>query len=695
MDALSLTGERRGVFSILFLIRDKLNDNGTTDTSLENIYDVFLETANLLQVFNPTSEHPASALAIASYITQELLNYRRTDVLIELSEINQFFEYLSNYRLLTNQNFTALQTNTLQFKQNAVDTDLGSKITTIESQIQQLNVDLSRFAIAQTGENVVETEQSWSSYVASHVRDKLVDAIWQGGKNHQNYVSGTEWATTWMTPSHYIVHTNESSRVEGFRPDSKWTMATMADMQGRYVYKRKRIDPSVFNFPGISPVPSGDNKTIDLGLVMYSDLEFRGNDASILLGKAGTPYAATFKLKAVTDYFREGAASFGGEPTAVKHTNTLLTVDTSAANFSVPVFVNGVQLGGTQTVHRTSHATHLHQDQHVHITRKHRHNHTHIHAGDHITHYTAPSRTVKNVFQQHTIHHFEEVTQRLTKVYRTQITLPSIIQNDFTQIINKATWHEIRNKPDFDQLYTSFTYVTDSIAAATQDKIDDTQLQAQLQSYVTATALSSTLESYVTDTELNQALALQNLNDFYTKQETDILLGQRVGQTHFDSAIGSINASLGNKLDSSALNDHYTKAETYSQAEVNGIVGDKITLAGAQLLLNPYATTNALNAATQDVVRTDTELYLKADTLYSNSLKVKWRQFNVDQEVTLVKLSSFQDLLTRVTTLEQQIGTLFDQQAAADNARTTIESTQNSIWSFTQNALQRITTLEG
>ena len=84
-------------------------------------------------------------------------------------------------------------------------------------------------------------------------------------------------------------------------------------------------------------------------------------------------------------------------------------------------------------------------------------------------------------------------------------------------------------------------------------------------------------------------------------------------------------------------------------------------------------------------------MYLQAATLYSNALQVKWRQFSVDQSVILVKLCTFQALLARVETLETQVGTLFDQQAAAQSARTTIESTQNSIFSQLSHALQRLT----
>ena len=56
-------------------------------------------------------------------------------------------------------------------------------------------------------------------------------------------------------------------------------------------------------------------------------------------------------------------------------------------------------------------------------------------------------------------------------------------------------------------------------------------------------------------------------------------------------------------------------------------------------------------------------------------------------------MSTVRDLETRVAMLEQQVGTLFDQQAAADTAINTVESTQTSIWNFTQNALQRLTAI--
>ena len=63
---------------------------------------------------------------------------------------------------------------------------------------------------------------------------------------------------------------------------------------------------------------------------------------------------------------------------------------------------------------------------------------------------------------------------------------------------------------------------------------------------------------------------------------------------------------------------------------------------------------------------------------------------NNDQNVILVKLSTFQDLETRVSQLEQQVGTLFNQDAATDTAVTTAQAQIQIINNFAQNALQRL-----
>ena len=128
-DSLNISGERN-VFAtaIYLLLQTQSPTTGEWDTSLQNIYDIFLQQANLLQALDPDSAHPVSAFAVAAWVQNELLSYRRTDVLIELSEINNFFQYLSNYRTLVNQSFTAITTNSLQYQEGGAATDLETRI---------------------------------------------------------------------------------------------------------------------------------------------------------------------------------------------------------------------------------------------------------------------------------------------------------------------------------------------------------------------------------------------------------------------------------------------------------------------------------------------------------------------------------------------------------------------------------------
>ena len=110
--ALSLTGEREILATAIYIIKQTLVD-GTFETTLQNIYDIFLETANLLSTFDSTSPHPASATAIAAFLTSELVPYRRIDTPIQMSEVENLFSFLNNYRLLTNQTFSNLVCDTL------------------------------------------------------------------------------------------------------------------------------------------------------------------------------------------------------------------------------------------------------------------------------------------------------------------------------------------------------------------------------------------------------------------------------------------------------------------------------------------------------------------------------------------------------------------------------------------------------
>ena len=93
-EALSLTGERNIIATAIHLLRQNSNDNtGEFETVLQNIDDVFLQTKHLLQVFDISSSHPGSAASIAAYVINLLLEYRRTDVLIQMDEVSNLFTF--------------------------------------------------------------------------------------------------------------------------------------------------------------------------------------------------------------------------------------------------------------------------------------------------------------------------------------------------------------------------------------------------------------------------------------------------------------------------------------------------------------------------------------------------------------------------------------------------------------------------
>ena len=119
------------------------------------------------------------------------------------------------------------------------------------------------------------------------------------------------------------------------------------------------------------------------------------------------------------------------------------------------------------------------------------------------------------------------------------------------------------------------------------------------------------------------------------------------------------------------------------------MLGDRITLAGLTFTLQNYATTNSL----ANNVTTDSENYLKKVDLFSNSIRIGWKEGN-NQNVLVPNLATFQSLVARVEALELQVQTLQTQQNETDVARNIIETTQASIWNFTQNALTRILVLE-
>ena len=97
-DALSLTGEREVLATAIYLIKQTIDtDTGVFATTLRNIYTLFLQADDLLQEFEATSQSPASAAAIATYVANELQGYRLKNVDIPMDQVDNLFEHLQNY----------------------------------------------------------------------------------------------------------------------------------------------------------------------------------------------------------------------------------------------------------------------------------------------------------------------------------------------------------------------------------------------------------------------------------------------------------------------------------------------------------------------------------------------------------------------------------------------------------------------
>ena len=69
---------------------------------------------------------------------------------------------------------------------------------------------------------------------------------------------------------------------------------------------------------------------------------------------------------------------------------------------------------------------------------------------------------------------------------------------------------------------------------------------------------------------------------------------------------------------------------------------------------------------------------------------MKWRENNTDNEVVVVRLSVFQDLETRVTQLEQQIGTLFGTSGQNETDLTQVTAQISSMFAFVTNHASRL-----
>jgi hypothetical protein len=138
---------------------------------------------------------------------------------------------------------------------------------------------------------------------------------------------------------------------------------------------------------------------------------------------------------------------------------------------------------------------------------------------------------------------------------------------------------------------------------------------------------------------------------------------------------------------------HHHDDRYHTRLEVTNLVSDRITLHGITFTLGSYVTSEALATSLTNNVSTDTENYLKKVDLFTNSIRLGWKEGG-DQVVVVPNLATFQSLVARVEALELQVQTLQTQQSTSEVARNMLETTQDSIWAFTTNALTRILALE-
>ena len=170
--ALSLTGEREILATAIYIIKQTLVD-GVHETTLQNIYDIFLESSNLLSTAEgfATSPHPASASAIAAFLTSELVPYRRIDTPIQMSEVENLFSFLNNYRLLTNQTFSNLVCDTLNYHESGQATNLATRIQGLDSRLTLDETELHALAAGLAGSDIMSSESSLTDWVQTHARD--------------------------------------------------------------------------------------------------------------------------------------------------------------------------------------------------------------------------------------------------------------------------------------------------------------------------------------------------------------------------------------------------------------------------------------------------------------------------------------------------------------------------------------------
>ena len=172
-----MSGLRLGLFNQVILQHENFDGaTQTYQTTQDDILDLFVLVKNVLAQMDQNSDFPMSAKAIYEYLTTQLALYRLKSVDIEMSEVAGLIQHLTSYRLKTDEVFVNLVTDTLAYDNGTVD--LKTKMDGTNSKIHALAAGLA-------GSDILQSEQSLSSWITTHARDQVLDSLFKASKFHQ------------------------------------------------------------------------------------------------------------------------------------------------------------------------------------------------------------------------------------------------------------------------------------------------------------------------------------------------------------------------------------------------------------------------------------------------------------------------------------------------------------------------------
>ena len=597
MDDITLTGERRGAFSQLFLRRDAYDpDTATVQASLDDIYDVFIELSSVLATVDPTSSQVVSSQAIVAYVLGVAAAYRRLDTPIPMVDVDQLIATLNTFRLkavlipqaevegltatlatkrdLTDETFVNLVTDTLSYDSG---TDLKTRLAAIDSRQGTDESLLSTLSETLVGSNILGESQSWTSWVAQHVMNWGADAAFKQGMLHRVVEHCCDYVRAHYLPMwHWQSSTTTSMSLQ---PDTTYVGHATRNIRNRFVYKAHTYVPVATD---MAIMPTGDMWRTDFIHVYDGVHQELRNGAAFMLGKVGTSQEGTFLVKQIDDYWGGGdvSSSFPDDPLAIATSTELLEISATQATLSVPLTVMGVNI--LSRIRRAEHHTpeepiiqnivkrttrHFHQstnvehhDTYQHVVHKTVKRYDQFLTGpDSYFTYVAPATNHTTRQSFNTLEVYHDHLYAPTKVYKTitQRIVPNWVSIEPVHILQTQRWNvpwsHILERPE---LYTK-TEVDALIAGiiVPPDVVTDSELTTALADYTTTTHLTQLLagKEDVHDHSVYPTLTHLAANH-HTKTAVEALIGQRLLQSAHDAYAAATTIALDGKA--AAAHDH-------------------------------------------------------------------------------------------------------------------------------------------